>query len=543
MAKKKYNRKKIIKIISQYGIHIWAIFIIANAALAYAYHFSTHADTKVQSVTSVLLDSPSPSAEPSTAADPAISQAPKGPTLSLDFTIPGIGSGGGNLSPKRLQRNVTIYLYGTDVNSMNKTVKPLYTIKGIAYYDSNKDSPTYTTYYTNPIDLGAAVKDGSYQVAFRTDQSLRTLIKDNPSDISGKIISLAFNQQTPPFGTQTVLMGDTIPKDGDNSIDISDYNAFINCFGERDTSAFCSANNYGDFNDDGVIDGIDYNILLLSFQALLNQGQPIPQITLAPTGPQRVSRLSHLTTPTPTEKKSKPVATPVASAAASTSTGSGSAGNVLGGILFFFFVIILGVIGFILYKKNANVRAKMQVFLSMLPIKIPAPKAPETTETPAAEQTVADPNAVTPEATPSTDANTTTETTPDTATIAASTEVPIDQLPQTEQTPVPESPTPDSSLPVAAPVETPAVENPLAPTPATTPSTVVPDDAKDYYLKKKGTDDAGTGFWYTLTDDNGPVEAHYTGAEIADGFAKVKGTMQTENGKTFLEASEIIAEG
>src|SRR6185437_13594328 len=125
---------------------------------------------------------PAASPSPSEAVTP--SEAPTqtqllGPALSLDFTVPGIGSGGGVMKPIHLKRNVTVYLYSQDVNSMNPSVKPLYTIQTIATFDTNQYNPTYTTYLNPEIDFGSDVKDGNYKIAFRTDQSLRTILKQN----------------------------------------------------------------------------------------------------------------------------------------------------------------------------------------------------------------------------------------------------------------------------------------------------------------------------------------------------------------------------
>ena len=338
MARHKRSKKQLITLITQYGIHIWAILIIANVAMVYAYQFATHAASKSDTSLHALDVSGTPS--PSISAAPSISPStgPLGPSINLQFSVPGIGSGGGVMKPIHLKRNVTIFLFSPDVNSLTPAVKPLYTIQSYATFDSDQYSPTYTSFLNPLIDLGGDVKDGNYQIAFKTDQSLRTIIKQNSGDLGGEIFGLAKASQTIPIPPQIVLMGDTIPAQGDNMININDYNAFISCYGSLNNANTCKAGNFGDFNDDGIIDGIDYNILLRSLYAVAQEGLAVPQLSPTPTSPNRVTKLIHPVTPTAKPNKSTPSTAPA-------STGSSSGGSIIGAVLFIFFLIILGVIG------------------------------------------------------------------------------------------------------------------------------------------------------------------------------------------------------
>lgn len=548
---KKQSKLHILKSFAHYGVHIWAILIIANATLAYAFHYSTQASETTRTLQNAK-ESPDAEKEPTaeevspTPEDEKVEEKkpakPLGATITLAFQIPGIGSGSANMTPARLERNLTVFLYAPDANSLNSSVKPLYIIKSKVSYDTNSLSPTYTSYVVKDLDIGGDVKDGNYQIAFRTDESLRTLIKESPDNIGGQIFDLKEKTRVRRIPLQKVLMGDTLPKEGDNVVDISDYNAFVNCFGERSSTEFCVGNNYGDFDDNGAIDGVDYNLLLRSFGELLKQGQSIPKITQAPTGPARVSRLSNLVTPTKSEQKPSPTK------AAANAAASGSASNILGGILFFIFLLIAGAILFILFKTNEKFRTKVKAIMHMSPTGTPPPvpadpNAPTTDGAAAATPTESTPApAETTPAAPSTDASAPTEVPPaepaapaDPNAIAASTEIPV--APPTEAPPA------DASA-VAASTEIPVT--PAAapePTPETTATPAVGETVeKDCYVKKKLPGDA-TGIWLTLTDDNGALDAHYSNPEVQEGFAKVKGVMKTENGKTFLEISEIIGEG
>lgn len=518
----------IFKTLAHYGVHIWAVLVIANASLAYAFHFSTQASTQqniiLQEAEAPADGSPTPEEttkeEPTERITPVVTKKPVGTTIDLSFKIPGVGSGSANMTPKRLQRSVTFFLYSPDANSLNRAVKPLYTLKTTAYFDTNPSSPTYTAYVIKGFDFGGEIKKGSYQITFRTDESLRTLIKENPENIGGKLFEFNRNSRIQKLPIQTVYMGDTLPEEGDNTVDISDYNAFINCFGERSADKTCTGQNYGDFDDNGVIDGVDYNLLLRTFSELLKQGQNIPKVTAAPSGPARVSKLSNLTTPTKGAEKPEPT-----KPAPKT---SGAAGNVLGGILFFIFILIAGAVLFILFKKNPALRDKVNAILH----KGPAPKAPTPTD-PNAQQSGAaaqTPTDAAPQIPPVANQTPPTAETPtDPNAIAASTEIPVGQ-----QTPPPADPSAIAAS-TEIPVGTPA--QPATPAPAGDGTT-----EKSAYIKKIGPDEAGTGLWLRLTDDNGAVEGHYSKQDAADGFAKVKGIMKTENGKTFLEISEITPE-
>lgn len=481
MARHNRSKKQLIKVITQYGIHIWAILIIANAVMVYTYHFASHAASKK------FLDAnqgPTPSDEVSPTDVPTDIPQPTAtgdPIINLTFTVPGIGSGGGVMKPIHLKRSVTVFLYATDANSLNPTVKPLYTIQGFATFDSDPTSPTYTSFINPNFDLGNAVQDGNYQVAFRTDQSLRTLIKQNPTDIGGEIINLSHNSDPIQIPSQTVLMGDIVPKQGDNVIDISDYNAFINCYGTKATSSLCQRNNDGDFDDDGVVDGVDYNILLRSLTILEQEGISVPIASPTLSHPKRISRPINHVTPTKTQKK-----TPTPTQATQPQKNGGSPFGIIPFIVIF---ILLGAGGFILYRKRDMIRALIHLSPTGTP-------TPETLEEKPIEE-----------------------------------EKPADQPAKKEN---------------AAPTESRKVNDQSSQdTESTDPSSQTAGSVieKDCYVKKKGPDETGSGMWLLLTDDNGSTQAHYAKNDAKDGFAKVKGFMKKENGKTFLEILELNPEG
>jgi hypothetical protein len=489
MTRHKRQKKSYLQLITQYGIHIWAILIIANAVMVYAYQISTHAASKSDSSVRALDISTTPS--PSTQVSPSQSVSPAplvGPGINLQFSVPGIGSGGGVLKPLHPKRSVTVYLYSPDVNSMDPSVKPLYTIQSYATYDSDPYSPTYTSFLNPQIDLGADVKDDNYQIAFKTNQSLRTVIKANPSDLGGQIFGLTAGNMAPTIPEQTVLMGDTIPApEGNNTIDINDYNAFVTCYGANNTTnPFCKTGNYGDFNDDGVIDGVDYNILLRSLYALAQEGLAVPELTVTPTIPTQIIKPTPRVMPAHPHKR--PNVTPIASTKNAKNSGKG--GSLIGVILFILFLAAVGVAGFIF-------RSKILSLIHFSPTGTPS-------ENPAQESNNTEEQ--TQETDQGNDAQEQSET--------------VQQTQQIEEGQT----TTEETTPPLAPKAGDTLE-------------------KDCYIKTKGKDEAGTGLWLLLTDDNGAVNAHYAKNDATDGFAKVKGTMKEESGKKFLEISELTMEG
>jgi hypothetical protein len=337
-----------------------------------------------------------------------------------------------------------------------------------------------------------------------------------------------------------MVMGDLFPLDeGDNVADLNDYAVLVNCFNQRRGTPTCPNPRDADINDDGKVDGLDYNVMVLSYGILQDQGITIPKLVIPPTG-ANVSRLSYLTpkvtkspaTPTPTLVPDKP---------------KQQSGGGLGGLLVFvLFLGILGGGGFFLYLKNPQVKALINGIIHRSPGAKPAAPPAQSPAPDGAGQSPAPQDQAAPVAQDQTVASTQTpppiaQTPPEPAAPAAQPNetpaqpapapiVPVEQQEaSTQPEPAPASPPAATASPVA-----PAAE-PAAPAPAGS-------DAKEYFVKKQSDDETKTGFWLTLTDDNGPQLAHYKGTEVKDGFANIKGAMKTESGKTFLEITELVPE-
>lgn len=318
------NRKKFIKTFIQYGLHLWLIIFISNVAIIYAVRFFLFASTPDEvSIT------------------PSVTSKP-GPIIGISLALPGIGSEGGNLKPLNLEREVSINLYGQDSNISDIRVKPIYSIKTKVKFDDNQNSPTYTEFINPQVDLGNIDKK-NYQIAIGTPQTLLSVVKDpGSSSLGGKLYNLSNNNKVTVLPVQKMISGDIYPVgNNDNVMDINDYNMLANCFSSNKASK-CPDGVQADLDDNGVVDGVDYNIMLLSFRSLKALGYPVPSIVL----PGKTVSASPTLTTAPIAKAQNPTVTPVVQEEVRSSGGAG----VL--IALLFIVLILGVVGFVLFKLN-----------------------------------------------------------------------------------------------------------------------------------------------------------------------------------------------
>lgn len=330
------ENKTLLRVFITYGLHIWVLIFVCNVVIFYSIRFFINASTTRTSIVKqqpvqIMQDS-SPTSDIATPVPTAA-----GPVIDLSFSLPGIGTNGGNLIPLHTQRDVTIYLYDSAVNTSDKNVKPVYAIKTQADYDNDPDSPTYTFFINNYIDLGT-VESGNYQMVIQSPQSLRQLIKSPDLPFVGGQI---FEMQERGFivvPPQTLITGDIYPlPNSDDRMDINDYNILVSCYNVQKISSKCADSAAVDLDDNGIVDGIDYNILLMNFRTLLSLGFPVPTIDVnRPGRPVQTSP----TVPTKSEFIS-PTSVP-----ARPSSGN-SFGTV---IILFLFILFLGSISFAVYK-------------------------------------------------------------------------------------------------------------------------------------------------------------------------------------------------
>lgn len=152
---------------------------------------------------------------------------------------------GGNINPIHTSRTTEVSVYdgnGTLV-TQNTSVPVVY-------------SQTTQT-FTGLADMGTLVS-GSYLVRMKLPGFLSAKVPGITTVTLGGITSLA---------TLSLVTGDV---NNDDQLDIQDYNNIISCFGSKVTSPSCtipptSQSSGADINDDGKVDGIDYNLLLREF--------------------------------------------------------------------------------------------------------------------------------------------------------------------------------------------------------------------------------------------------------------------------------------
>lgn len=268
-----------------------------------------------------------------------------GQVIKLDFRIPGIGSTSGNIKPLHTTRSILINFYSTDVNSEDKSVKPLKSVLTSATYDSDELSRTFGEYINPNINLGQQVPDGFYQISFQVNNSLPTLVKEKNEDIAGHKFDIRSSYaQTIEISNQTVVSGDIYPSGvGDNLMDINDYKTLTGCYGIKIDSPSCKNKNYADLNDDGLIDGTDYNIMSSSFKILLDRGLPVPT-ELFPNQPKPTTTVSK-------NKIDKPTATPENKKKVNTKKGSPVLAIFA---ILFIIILIIALVVFLLKRKTPS---------------------------------------------------------------------------------------------------------------------------------------------------------------------------------------------
>lgn len=226
-------------------------------------------DTPIPTVTGIQ-------ATPTDTPTPTISSTPT-PTiqtntiLSAQLTLPGIGSiTQGNLHPLHPSRDLTISLYNIITNHiLTRQTKMIF--NGNYFINLN-------------IDLGI-LPTGFYQIFIKTNGYLTLRLinaqGDNTFPLSqGTTLTLPPNEliggDVAPISSSSSASFSSLTY-GDNSLDLKDYNLLIGCYGEtpKTLSPSCQNLQVADLNDDGFINGIDYNILLKGLSLSAN-GDVIP---------------------------------------------------------------------------------------------------------------------------------------------------------------------------------------------------------------------------------------------------------------------------
>ncbi|MBA3724780.1 MAG: hypothetical protein H0W89_07950, partial [Candidatus Levybacteria bacterium] len=170
-------------------------------------------------------------------------------SLALNLLLHGIGSSGDNANPTAnslsnknpLTKERTAIVSLFDVN--NNLVA---TAEGKITYSSASGS------FQGIATTSATIPTGKYAIKVRTKNHLTRLVTG---------IQTLTSNQTTTLPAVEVVAGDAKE---DNRLDIMDYNLLLDCYSDLEASTACSPEKKltTDFNDDGSVNQIDYNLFL-----------------------------------------------------------------------------------------------------------------------------------------------------------------------------------------------------------------------------------------------------------------------------------------
>lgn len=204
-------------------------------------------NTPTRTPTATNTPTRTPTRTPTTPVNPTATPTvnPQQMNLRLMVTLPGVGSGtGNNPNPVRPNRQGKVEIY----NVQNVKVKE--SDVSFAYHnDVGAPNTNRVGVYMGNVEL-TNTPAGTYYVKVRFDN---TLFHQLPG-----VYNLALGSNNLP--AVELAPGDL---NQDNNLNMQDYSIFVACYGEKECES--SKKQMADFNDDGVVDGIDYNILIRSF--------------------------------------------------------------------------------------------------------------------------------------------------------------------------------------------------------------------------------------------------------------------------------------
>ncbi len=200
--------------------------------------------------------------EPSISTTPQPSTTPSAGTLgTLSVHFEGIDPQN-TILPNHLQRNVILSFYP----DQNFTKDPVQTVTTVVTFSQSDPNGSFIN---NTIDL-SSIPNGTYYVLAKSPEgSLQELLTQNPITITANQ-TVSLNGTTTNTNPTNLRMGDL---DNNNIVDLQDYNVIIDCYDTKSTSNSCKNHHlsdslkglFADINDDGFVDGLDYNLLIRNF--------------------------------------------------------------------------------------------------------------------------------------------------------------------------------------------------------------------------------------------------------------------------------------
>lgn len=193
--------------------------------------------------TQAVTTTPTPTSTP--VPTPTVTIGPNDIGAIIQVTMPGIGTQvGDNRTPRNPSRAGNVQLYNT-ANQIVATKSATFTV------NTQNTASGSAFIYSALVNFGASLPAGFYYAASDLNNTLITLIPG------------VLDIKKGPTGVATAPATPLIPGDLDrnNILDIRDYNLFIACYGTKP----CAQKTLADFNDNGTVEPVDYNILLRSF--------------------------------------------------------------------------------------------------------------------------------------------------------------------------------------------------------------------------------------------------------------------------------------
>ncbi len=202
---------------------------------------------------SVIIDNPTDFPTQS------VSLAPGDIAFNYSVFLHGIGNSGDSTNPNGSSfsnKNPNTYQRNVDITVVNSSGQEIVSTTGTMSYDSTHGD------YTGSADLGTGLPPGIYTVKLQSQSYLRKLV---PGVITVTSSSTSFT-----LPAVTLTAGDI---NGDNQLNIIDYNILLGCYSDILAASFCPSQNQSasDLTDDGAVNQFDYNLFLREIQVQAGQ--------------------------------------------------------------------------------------------------------------------------------------------------------------------------------------------------------------------------------------------------------------------------------
>jgi hypothetical protein len=211
--------------------------------------------TATPTPTPTTIPTPTPTRIPT----PTPTPVPNSTKLSLTVFMHGIGNSGDNANPNNFtlsNKNPLTPNRTIDIQILNSANQIIASASGQITYNSS------TGNFKGLIDMGLKIpSSGSYNLKAKSPTHLRRLASGIQTITIG---------QTNVIPDLTLVAGDI---NGDNTLNILDYNLLIGCYSDLAPAVSCTTTikPLADLNDNGAVNQFDYNLFLRELAVQLGQ--------------------------------------------------------------------------------------------------------------------------------------------------------------------------------------------------------------------------------------------------------------------------------